>query len=96
MFRTEDYGMLVYHAVDDIKEQPGMPREAIAAAELDLVKKADAIFVTSHNLLELHRPNNPRTWYFPNVADFDHFHRACDAATEATIGSNRRDFRLQG
>ncbi|WP_454718812.1 glycosyltransferase [Caulobacter segnis] len=76
LFKTEGYAAVVYHAVDDIKAQPGMPREAIIDAENDLVERADLVFVTSLNLLEVHKAVNANTWYFPNVADFDHFAKA--------------------
>ncbi len=75
-FRT-----VVYHAVDDIAAQPGMPKQAIETDERRLVREADVVFVTSHALLESHKTVNPNTHYLPNVADFDHFARARGAET---------------
>ena len=83
LYDVKSYGMLVYHSVDDIKVQPGMPYAAIAAAELQLVKKADVVFTTSRNLFDLHRPINTQTHYFSNVADFDHFHQSLDNSVAA-------------
>ena len=76
LYNPDRYALLVYHAVDDIKEQPGMPRQAIAEAEEALSKRADLIFVTAQNLLEVHSRLNSATHYFSNVADFQHFNRA--------------------
>lgn len=74
------YDMVVYHCVDDIKEQPGMPAIAIEEAEAELVRRADVVFTTSRRLHETRQPLNPNTHYFPNVADFDHFARALEPA----------------
>jgi glycosyltransferase involved in cell wall biosynthesis len=82
LLKAGDYELMVYHAVDDIKSQPGMPRAVIAAAEEILSRTADIIFTTSAALQEAHGALNPRTYYFPNVADFEHFYRALDEATE--------------
>ncbi|WP_114238889.1 glycosyltransferase [Dyella sp. C9] len=75
-YDLDRFELVVYHAVDDIKTQPGMPYRAIAAAEEKLSRQVDAIFVTAQNLLQLHSPFNCETHYFSNVADFMHFNRA--------------------
>jgi len=72
---------VVYHCVDEIKAQPGMPIDIIEAAEGELIKKADICYVTSEHLLLTRRAINANTHYFPNVADFDHFSRALDEST---------------
>jgi len=72
----------VYHCVDEIKAMPGMPIDTLARAEQKLIERADIVFVTSVTLEKSRRPLNPRTYYFPNVADFDHFSRALDESTE--------------
>ena len=64
---------VVYHAVDDIAAQPGMPQRLIGAAERDLVQRADLVFATSPLLTERHAAINPRTVFLPNVVDYDHF-----------------------
>lgn len=75
------FQQVVYHCVDEIKAQPGMPVAILEAAEKALCETADLIFATSHHLTETRKKWNPHTYYFSNVADFDHFHRACDPAT---------------
>ena len=76
LYDLDQYPIVVYHAVDDIKAQPGMPRAAIEAAENELSCRADIIFTTAHNLYVTHGRLNPATYYFSNVADYDHFNRA--------------------
>lgn len=75
-YNLKSFDLCIYHAVDDIKAQPGMPVEAIQAAEKNLSTQADIIFVTAPNLLKLHQPLNSQTYYFSNVADFAHFNQA--------------------
>ncbi|MEN5204228.1 glycosyltransferase [Stenotrophomonas sp. TWI700] len=75
------YRLVVYHAVDDIKTQPGMPRSAIELAEAELSSRADVIFVTAKNLYLQHSKLNSNTHYLSNVADFYHFNAALDAST---------------
>lgn len=79
---TAPFERLVYHCVDEIAAQPGMPSAALAESERALVRCADVVFVTSPKLLETRRQWNPNTHYYPNVADYDHFTAALDAATE--------------
>lgn len=69
---------VVYHCVDDIASQPGMPAEAIAQAEQRLVRSADIVFATAPRLAETRRSWNPNTHFLPNVADFEHFSQALD------------------
>ncbi|MDR3507376.1 MAG: glycosyltransferase [Caulobacteraceae bacterium] len=83
LFDTGRFDFLVYHAVDDIKAQPGMPREAILTAEAELTRRADVIFTTAPNLYEMHRTSNPETYFFPNVADYQHFAKARAPETAA-------------
>ncbi len=82
LYDTSAYELMVYHAVDDIKAQPGMPRETIEAAESALVRRADLVFTTAPHLQQTHRAANPATYYFPNVADFDHFVTALASDTQ--------------
>lgn len=72
---------VIYHCVDEIKAQPGMPADILERAEAELIKRADLIFTTSKKLTETRRVLNQNTHYFSNVADFDHFSKARDAAT---------------
>lgn len=77
----DGWSQVVYHCVDEIKAQPGMPVGALERAEEVLVKRADVVFVTSTTLETSRRALNPRTHYLPNVADFEHFSRAMDNST---------------
>jgi glycosyltransferase involved in cell wall biosynthesis len=70
------YRRLIYHAVDAIQAQPAMPAAEIVAWEQQLCRRADAVFVTSPQLLSSLAPFNPHTFFYPNVADGAHFGRA--------------------
>ena len=70
----------VYHCVDELRAQPGMPALAIEQGEAELLQKADLVFTTSLALRESRIAWNANTHYFPNVVDFDHFYRACTEA----------------
>ncbi|WP_411869394.1 glycosyltransferase [Vulcanococcus limneticus] len=71
---------LIYHCVDAIQAQPGMPAAVIERWEQRLCRRADAVFVTSPDLQRRLAPLNPLTRFYPNVADGDHFARAMDPA----------------
>lgn len=73
---TSMFRQIVYHCVDDIKHQPGMPSEVIAEAERELIERADVVFTTSRHLEASCKRLNPNTYYHSNVADFDHFSAA--------------------
>lgn len=70
------FELVVYHCVDEIKYQPGMPMAFIENHEELLSKSADIIFTTSKNLQESRSRLNSECYYFPNVADFAHFNKA--------------------
>lgn len=70
------FDIKIYNCVDDISEQPGMPKEFIKKKELELSKKVDFIFVTSHELYNQKKQLNKNTFYFSNVSDYDHFAKA--------------------
>lgn len=74
------WGRLIYHCVDAIHAQPGMPAAAIEQWERRLCRRSDALFVTSPDLQRRLAPLNPLTRFYPNVADGVHFARALDSA----------------
>lgn len=76
----EPYRRLIYHCVDAIQAQPDMPAAEIDHWEKRLCRRADIVFVTSPQLLADLQPYNPRTVFYPNVADGRHFARAMDPA----------------
>ena len=75
------FDAVIYHCVDEIKAQPGMPEDVIERAERTLVARADIVFVTARYLLETRRSWNANTFYFPNVADAEHFGKALERTT---------------
>lgn len=82
LFPTRGFRTVVYHCVDEIDAQRGMPAAEIRAAERELLAAADCCFVTAEHLLETRRPLCANIHYLPNVADFEHFAKARDAGTE--------------
>ena len=66
----------VYHCVDRIQDQPGMPVERIEVSEKALTQAVDVVFATSPQLQINHKPLNHHTLLFGNVADHGHFSRA--------------------
>ena len=69
----------IYHCVDRIQAQPGMPAPAIERAEADLCGAANAVFTTAPQLQQALASRNAGTHYFGNVADADHFGRALNS-----------------
>lgn len=80
LMSADRFRSLVYHCVDDVKAQPGMPVEQIAEAEKELLESADICFVTAQHMLGTRKAVNQNTHYLPNVADFAHFAKARDAS----------------
>ncbi len=68
--------LCIYHCVDEYGANPGVPAKVIHELERLLMSKADLVFTTSKGLYESKRPHNENTFYLPNVADYDHFHKA--------------------
>lgn len=82
LFDIKDFATRVYHNVDDISAQPGMPRDVIRQAEDTLLDSVDIVFTTSPQLQKRSEARNVNSFYLPNVADFDHFARALAPETE--------------
>lgn len=80
LLRLAEFERVVYHCVDDIAAQPGMPAAVLEQCERDLVRHADVVFTTAPRLQQTRRRWNPNTHYLPNVADFGHFSKALDEA----------------
>lgn len=81
LFDTKGYKQLIYHCVDEIKAQPGMPVEILEEAEEELTTLSDFVFATSIKLYETRKVWNDDTYYFSNVADFNHFKKAREEST---------------
>lgn len=69
-------GGLLYHCVDDLAAVPGVDAKAYRAAEVQLLKRANVVFVTAKTLIEKCREHNSDAHYLPNVVDAEHFGRA--------------------
>ncbi|MFN7229902.1 MAG: glycosyltransferase [Synechococcaceae cyanobacterium] len=69
----EVYGLSLYHCVDDISAQPGMPTACIDAAEPDTARRVHLAVVTTPALERRLAPAARRLLVLPNVVDADHF-----------------------
>ncbi len=76
-----DERLVVYHCVDEYAAFSGVPREAIARMERELVARADLVFVSSATLETERRRINPDTHLVLHGVDVEHFAKALDAAT---------------
>ena len=75
------FARCIYHCVDEISAQPGMPAAALRTAEEVLTRRADVVFTTSRALTDSRKRWNPSTHYLPNVADYEHFRAAMSPET---------------
>lgn len=76
LLSLDGFEKIIYHCVDDISVQPGMPKELIQKSEKTLLYRSDIVFTTSLALQEKCLQFNHESHYFSNVADFNHFRRA--------------------
>ena len=77
-FNRSMFSGAVYHCVDRIHAQPGMPAQLIAESESELCRTVDLVFTTSPELQASLMPLNVCTYYYGNVADQAHFSAALD------------------
>ena len=61
------FACTIYHCVDEIKAQPGMPVALLEVAEKELAQRVKVIFTTSISLTATRRAWNEHTYYFPNI-----------------------------
>ncbi|MCX7013675.1 MAG: glycosyltransferase [Candidatus Sumerlaeota bacterium] len=74
------FSPVIYHAVDDLTRVPGAAAEEIAWGEALLAARGDLMLASAPPLFKRLSALAPeKTRYLPNVADFDHFHRAAGA-----------------
>ena len=71
-----DFQASIYHCVDSIQDQPGMPSALIRRSERDLCVVVDAVFTTSPELQQRLELLNKQTYFLGNVVDAKHFRRA--------------------
>lgn len=91
-----DEQLVVYHCVDDLASVAGVPHDAVREMEQRFLRLADVVFTTSRALYEERRLVNPRTYYFPNVADPEHFGRALAPETRIPVGLRRLNRPIAG
>lgn len=75
-FEIHDYQYSVYHCVDAIDAQPGMPSARIRSGEVLTCRAVDVVFTTSPLLQQRCLHFNHHTYFYGNVADSAHFQRA--------------------
>lgn len=73
LLRIPRSATLIYHCVDDISAQPGIPAAQVRSAERELVARADRTFVTSRELEATWSSVRADVVYFPNCVDAEHF-----------------------
>ena len=73
------FSAAVYHCVDRIHAQPGMPATLIADSERQLCRTVNVVFTTSPDLQASLMRLNACTYHYGNVADQAHFAAALDA-----------------
>ena len=74
-----DFSASVYHCVDSIQDQPGMPSALIERGERELCASVNLVLTTAPELQRRLEPLNPHTYFFGNVADASHFHQALES-----------------
>ena len=89
-----DFSASVYHCVDSIQDQPGMPSVLIERGERDLCAAVNLVLTTAPELQRRLEPLNPHTYFFGNVADASHFRQALESELDcpddlATVPSPR-------
>lgn len=72
---------LVYYCVDEFTAFTNIAGQLVEL-EGQLLRKADAVFVSAQRLLESKSASNPRTFLVRHGVEFEHFRRALDPATQ--------------
>lgn len=87
-----EWSALIYHCVDELAGAPGIPPKVVERSERELCRRADLVIVSAAGLASGAREEARRLEYFPNVADFDHFHQAAAGTlpTPADVAEIRR------
>ncbi|MBV8606553.1 MAG: glycosyltransferase [Singulisphaera sp.] len=67
---------LIYYCVDEYTAFSGVPSRSLAEIEARLLRRADAVFVSSDRLYRSKAAANPRTFLVRHGVDYDHFRRA--------------------
>lgn len=72
---------LIYHCVDEYTAFSGVSGQSLAQIEGELLRRADAVFVSAERLYQTKSGANPRTFLVRHGVDYDHFRRALDPET---------------
>ena len=67
------FSAAIYHCVDRIHAQPGMPAKLISDTEIQLCRTVNVVFTTSPDLQASLMRLNACTYHYGNVADQAHF-----------------------
>ena len=71
----------IYYIYDHLSGYTGNDSGQRSEQELELIRRADLVFVLSRKLLEENSPYNPNMVLLPNAVDFEHFSKARDPLT---------------
>jgi glycosyltransferase involved in cell wall biosynthesis len=74
--------LVIYYAYDQYTGYTGGSTLRASPQEIELLKRADLVFVLSKELYEAKREYSSSIVHLPNAVDFDLFSRSRDAATE--------------
>ncbi|BEV35536.1 glycosyltransferase [Synechococcus sp. M16CYN] len=74
-----DFSGSIYHCVDSIQDQPGMPSALIEHGERNLCVAVNLVLTTAPKLQQKLELLNPHTYFFGNVADAKHFGQASES-----------------
>lgn len=79
-----------YDCVDEYSAMPGAWLQVTRQMERRMLEHVDAVFTTARSLYEDKVLHNKNTHHVPNVADFEHFHRASSASPAPELEGLRR------
>jgi glycosyltransferase involved in cell wall biosynthesis len=73
---------VVYYCVDEFSAFSGVPKDALADLERDLMRKAALVIVSADRLYQSKKHENPHTFLVRHGVDYAHFSKALDPALE--------------
>ncbi|WP_422925479.1 glycosyltransferase [Singulisphaera sp. PoT] len=73
---TLDEEFLIYHCVDEYTAFTGVAAQSLAEIESQLLRKADAVFVSAERLYQSKAAVNPRTFLVRHGVDYEHFRQS--------------------
>jgi glycosyltransferase involved in cell wall biosynthesis len=76
---------IIYHCVDEFSAFSGVPSQAIAELEEDLMRRSDLVIVSSERLYESKERFNPRTVLVRHGVDYQHFRKALNPSVAVSL-----------